>query len=275
MNTRNCFVGALTLLALASVPSARAVGFTNFNEFGTTVNGYQDDFNGATLNPDWLEYNAGGGTSNFTLSGTGTLLMLPADQDPNKLLYNPASGYDTIVQNVLALIRVTLDGPNADGSRGGVAAASDLNNGQGLNLHFRQPGQNGADNHFNLLDDARAWGPSTDGAGTGNWVAGDYKWLRLVVDANGLPSGKMWDAGAEPEPVDINLVWSNPPQPSRFGLAGLVTNSINGASEFEVDYVLIQAAGLPSTQVVPEPGTGLLALVGFGALGIARRRRAL
>ena len=270
MNTRHYFAATLTLLALVNAPSARALSFTNFNEFGTTVNGYQDDFNGSTLNPDWLEYTASGST-NFSLTGSGTLMMLPAAGDPNKLLYNPASGYDTFAQNVLALIRVTVDGPNSDGSRGGVTAVSDIGNGQGLNLHFRQPGQNGPGNHFNLLDDARAWGPNTDpNVGGETWVAGEYKWLRMVVDASGTPSGKIWDAGATPEPAEFDLTWV---ARNRAGLAGLVTNSINGASEFEVDYVLIQADGLPSTQVVPEPTTGLLGLIGVAALGLARRRR--
>lgn len=272
MNTRPYLAGTLALAALITAPSARAVLFTNFSEFGTTVNGYQDDFDGTTLNPDWFEFNAApADPPHFELTGSGSLLMHPANSDPNKLVYNPASGYDTISQNVLALIRVTLDGPISDGSRGGVTAVSDPGTGQGLNLHFRQPGQNGPGNHFNLLDDLRAWGPFTDpNAGEPTWTAGDYKWLRLVVDANGVPSGKIWDAGAAPEPVDFNLVWDGR---GRAGLAGLVTNSIGGASDFEVDYVLIQADGLPSTQVVPEPTTGLLGLIGVAALGLARRRR--
>jgi len=273
MSKHPYFTAALSALALASLsPAARAVLFTNFNEFGTTVNGYQDDFNDRALNPDWLEIDGGiDDPSHFSLSGLGTLQMHAALEDPNKLLYNPAGGYNTTTQNVLALIRMTTEGPNNDGGRGGIAAVSDAGNGQGLNLLYRQPNQNGPGNHFNLLDDLRAWGPFTDpGAGGPSWVIGEYQWLRLVVDPSGVPFGKIWPAGATAEPADFNLIWDGR---ARAGLAGLTTNSIGGANEFEVDYILIQAGGLPSIAVVPEPATGMLGLVGVAALGLARRRR--
>jgi MYXO-CTERM domain-containing protein len=273
MSKLPCFAAPLSALALVCLsPPARAVLFSNFSEFGTTVNGYQDDFNGTTLSPDWFEYNAGpGDPPHFSLSGLGSLMMHAANGDPNKLLYNPVSGYDSTTQNVLALIRMTTEGPNIDGGRGGLAAVSNTFDGQGLNLHIRQPGQNGPGNHFNLLDDARAWGPSTDpGAGGASWVIGEYQWLRLVVDASGVPSGKIWPAGGTPEPAGFNLTWD---ARGRAGLAGLTTNSIGGANEFEVDYFLVQASGLPSIQVVPEPATGMLGLMGVAAFGLARRRR--
>jgi hypothetical protein len=272
MSRNPFYAAALTGLALVGFSSvAQAVLFRNFSEFGTTVNGYQDDFNGTTLNSSWTEFNAApADPAHFTLTGTGSLMMHPANSDPNKLLYNPAGGYDTTTQNVLALIRMTTEGPNIDGGRGGVTAVSDAGIGQGLNLHFRQPGQNGNGNHYNLLDDLRAWGPSTDPLiGGATWVTGEYMWLRLVVDASGTPFGKIWPAGNTPEPANFDLVWG--PR-GRAGLAGLVTNSIAGANEFEVDYVLIQAAGLPSIAVVPEPATGMLGLAA-AALGLARRRR--
>ncbi|MEO8351278.1 MAG: hypothetical protein ABI680_06065 [Chthoniobacteraceae bacterium] len=37
---------------LFTAASAHAVLFDNFNEAGSTVNGYQDDFTGTSLNPD-------------------------------------------------------------------------------------------------------------------------------------------------------------------------------------------------------------------------------
>ncbi|HWB05836.1 MAG TPA: PEP-CTERM sorting domain-containing protein [Verrucomicrobiales bacterium] len=272
MSKKPCFAAALAALALISFsPASRAVLFSNFNEFGTTVNGYQDDFNGSTLNPGWMEFNASpADPPHFTLSGT-SLMMHAANSDPNKLLYNPAGGYNSTTQNVLALIRMTTEGPNIDGGRGGVTAVSDAGIGQGLNLHFRQPGQNGNGNHYNLLDDLRAWGPATDPfLGGATWVTGQYMWLRLVVDPSGTPFGKIWPAGNTPEPAGFDLAWG--PR-GRVGLAGLVTNSIAGANEFEVDYVLIQADGLPSIGVVPEPTTGMLGLAA-AAMGLARRRRA-
>ena len=262
--------GLALLAALAFAEPVQALIFNNFSEFNTTVNGYQDDFNGNTLNPDWFLYNGGGSPSLFTLSGTGSLIMNPAAGDPNKLLYNPVSGYDNNVQEVLALIRVNTDTAAVDGFRGGVATVSNTSDGQGINLLIRQPGQNGNGNHFNLLDDARAWGPSTDpNTGGDTWAVGQYMWLRLSQDAFGNNSGKIWPAGTTPEPAAFDLNWSGR---GRSGLAGLTTNSINGAGVFEVDYVLIKAAGLPAIKAVPEPSGALLLGLAGGILAVRRRR---
>jgi hypothetical protein len=258
------------LYALAFTGPVEALIFNNFSEFGTNVNGYQDDFNGTTLNPDWLVYNGGGSPNLFTLSGSGSLIMNPAAGDPNKLLYNPASGYDNSVQEVLALIRVNTDTAAVDGFRGGVASVSNTFDGQGINLLIRQPGQNGPGNHFNLLDDARAWGPNTDpNSGGDTWAVGQYLWLRISQDATGTNFGKIWAAGTTPEPANFDLTWSGR---GRSGLAGLTTNSINGAGVFEVDYVLIKAAGLPSIKAVPEPSGALLVGLAGGIVGLRRRR---
>jgi hypothetical protein len=266
------FPAAVAVLAIVAFAStAQALLFTNFNEFGATVNGYQDDFNGTTLNPAWFVFDGGNDDpSLFSLSGTGSLFMNPAFGDPNKLLYNPLSGYNDTVQEVLALVRVATDAADVDGFRGGVATVSNLGDGQGINLLIRQPGQNGPGNHFNLLDDARAWGPNTDpGAGGDTWAAGDYKWLRLIQDIDGNNFGKIWDAGSTPEPASFDLSWSGR---GRSGLAGLTTNSIGGGGTFEVDYVLIKADGLPSVRVVPEPASALLLGFGSGILGLRRHR---
>jgi hypothetical protein len=256
-------VAALSLLSQA----ARAAQYANFNEAGTTVNGYQDDFSGGSLNPSWLEYDGGNNDANplFTVSANQTLLMRPAAGDPNKLLYNPATPYNGTNQNVLALVRVVAPG-SGDGFRGGAAASSSATNGQGFNLHFRNADP--SSNHFRLLDDALAWGPrSSDTAAGDTWQASDWKWLRLVTDGTTV-QGKVWDAGTTPEPAAFDLTWT---RGGRSGLAGLATNSSGAQGQLEVDYVLIQAQGLPSIQVVPEPAS--FALAAAAAAGLLARRR--
>ena len=271
---RSCISAGIPSVALLlTAVSAHAVLFSNFNEAGSAVTGYQDDFAAALLNPDWFEFGSFDEAAPlFTLSGNGTLLMHAANGDPNKLLYNPSSGYNTTNQEVLALVRVINDPVNNDGVRGGIATVSDIFTGQGMNLLFRQPGQNGANNHFNLLNDLVSWGPSTDGVGTGAWTQNSYKWLRLrySVDSSGSFDvfGKMWDAGTTPEPAAFNISWD---QQGRSGLAGLTTDSNGGAAELEVDYVLIKADGLPTINVLPEPASALG--LGAGAIFLARRRR--
>jgi hypothetical protein len=272
------FATRITAAALASLlalgGNSNAVIVNNFNESGTTVNGYQDDFDGDTLNPDWLLFDGGAnGPGIFMLSGTGSLMMNPALGDPNKLLYNPIAGYDNLVHEILALVRIVSDPAGEfDGFRGGVTVASNIGDGQGINLLFREPNQNGNGNHFNLLDDLRAWGPSTDpNIGGDAWVEGEYKWIRLLQNSSGTNFAKIWDAGTTPEPVNFDLSWS---QRNRSGLAGLTTNSIAGQAVLEVDYVLIKADGLPPiTVAVPEPGSALLAGCGASATLLARRRR--
>ena len=274
---RASFTAGVLLTVCAFPGTARAVLFSNFNEAGTVVNGYQDDFDNRSLNPDWVEFDGNGDDPAplFSLSGSGSLTMFPANGDPNKLLYNPAAPYNATVQEVLALISVEIDpAGNTDFFRGGVTATSDLGTGQGFNLHFREPGQPGgspASNHFNLLNDTVAWGPSSAG---NDWTQGPYKWLRLrrELNADGTNDvfGKIWDAGATPEPAGWTITWNH--DNFRSGLAGLATNSLNGQGQFDVDYILIKADGLPVITVVPEPSSALfLALAGL-MIGQQRRR---
>lgn len=267
-------LGCLVLAAAYVAPCAEASLFTNFNEYQTVVNGYQDDFNGpanGALNAAWLEYDGGNDDPNplFVLTGNGTLQMLPAGNDPNKLLYNPGTAYSSNQQEVLALIRVITDpAGSSDAFRGGVTTVSQLSDGKGIGLLFREPGQGGNGNHFNLLNDGVVWGPATDPtAGGDGWNVGGWKWLRLQHNPSNNSNARIWDAGSTPEPTGWDLNWNQ----SRSGLAGLVTNSIGGTAVFEVDYVLIQAPDLPLI-TIPEPGMlGLLALAGAG-LGLRRRR---
>src|SRR5207244_3494595 len=102
---------------------------TNFQEYGTVVNGFQDQFTGTSLDPGWTT--VGGYT--MSVSG-GYLHVTGATTDPSKLLYTGAS-YDGVTQNVLAMIRVVSTSGGND-SRVGVSVG-DTTAGQGMNLMFR------------------------------------------------------------------------------------------------------------------------------------------
>src|SRR5207244_10307084 len=67
---------------------------------------------------------------------------------------------------------------------------------------------------------------------------------------------KVWLAdGTVPEPDDWQLNWG---RDGRSGLAGIAASSstTTGSEEFEVDYVLIKAEGLPSITVSPSAFSG-------------------
>jgi hypothetical protein len=113
-------------------------------DVGTTVNGFQDDFEGPKLNPDWRVV----GQSAFSLGG-GMLHATTVGGDPNHLLYE-LPGYNDTVQEVLARIRVTHFG-TGDPSRMGVSAVVDPNTSQGINLLFRDE-PNPGDRHIAFLE---------------------------------------------------------------------------------------------------------------------------
>src|SRR5260221_212033 len=68
-------------------------------DVGTTVNGYQDDFDGSSLGAGWQVL----GANVYSVSNR-VLHVTTASSDPNHLLYAVA-GYDNSVQEVLARIR--------------------------------------------------------------------------------------------------------------------------------------------------------------------------
>jgi len=136
----------------------------------------------------------------FTLDGAGHLLVSPANGDPNKLLYNPATPYNNSVQEVLLRITVTAFGTN-DADRGGPATVSNLTNGQGINFQFRDLG-GGRSTVF--LDDQRNRTAAVPFAFTNNTPY----FLRLRHDpgADGAVGNeafaKIWAAdGTTPEPA--------------------------------------------------------------------------
>src|SRR4051812_43050632 len=99
--SRSPFAGAAFLLAaLLRLSVFPALAQQVPLDVGTVVAGYQDDFDGASLNPNWVVV----GANVYSVSG-GMLHVATAASDPNHLLYE-LGGYDSTVQEVLARIRI-------------------------------------------------------------------------------------------------------------------------------------------------------------------------
>ncbi|HYG35051.1 MAG TPA: immunoglobulin domain-containing protein, partial [Clostridia bacterium] len=219
-------------------------------EVGKTVSGFQDDFSGTTLDPNWVVTGA-----DVYSVGSGMLHFISASGDPNHLLYG-LPDYDDTIQEVLARVRIVNFG-SGDPARGGVGVGVDPFSGQGINYLFRNDNSEGqVGYHLAFLDDMRAWGP---GQGF-TWQPNTWYWVRLRQEPD-APSqdgfsdifAKIWLAdGSTPEPDNWQLSWDyTSSRPIRAGYAGITAGSSGGLSEFDVDYILIKAAGLPNITVSP------------------------
>ncbi len=214
------------------------------SEIGSQVNGFQDDFKG-TRDTGWVPRGPGGDV--YTQEG-GRLKVESANGNPNHLLYE-GSEYNQSKQEILARIRVNEFG-TTDLARAGVGVGVSSSNSQGINLFFRDFDQDGVEGRqFKLLDDNRAWGPPGVDI---DWKNDSWYWLRLRQD-NSTPSdgnnihAKVWRAnGTEAEPEEWEMNWS---REGRTGFAGITASSNGGLANFEVDYVLIKAEGLPEITV--------------------------
>jgi hypothetical protein len=246
---RTAFIAAALFgfSAYAPAPKSFAAAIpTNFAEYGTSVNGYQDQFTGTALDPGWTL--VGGAT--VSVSG-GYLHVSGATTDPSKLLYTGGT-YDGVTQNVLALIKVVSTSGGSD-SRVGVSA-SNTTAGQGMNVMFR-----GAPSYSNVafLNDFIAHGPQN----TYTWQTDTFYWMRILHSMNKTGSdplfngandvfAKVWPAdGTTVEPAYYQWAWAS--NDSRSGFAGIQTGSNFATATFDVGYVLIQAAGLPTINVGP------------------------
>ena len=223
-------------------------------DIGTSVNGFQDDFTSPSLNANWKVR----GQNVYSLAN-GILHIGNATGDPNHLLYE-TTGASNVVHEVLARMRVTQLGSGSLYSRGGIAVGVDVTTSQGIDYTFRDASAEGFNGtHTAFLDDFRAWGPGQGFA----WQPNVWYWLRLRQEPN-APSqggtfdvfGKIWPAdGTVAEPATWQLKWDyTPGRTTRGGFAGLMAGSTSSASDysqFDVDYVLIKSAGLPSIVVAP------------------------
>lgn len=243
-----------TLVGLTFLPILEGTVCAQFfvpRDIGQKVNGFQDDFDGSVLNTNWLATGAATGIYEVT---NGVLKVHSAFGDPNHLLY-AAGNYDDTVQEVLARIRLTSFG-QGDPARAGVGVAIDPASSQGINYHFRDySGEGQSGRHTSFLDDFRAWGP---GAGF-VWETSIWYWVRLRQEPDAATLGgfndafaKVWRADGSIAEPDTWQTWDyTPARPTRTGLAGITAGSSGGLSEFEVDYILIKAAGLP--QIIASP----------------------
>jgi regulation of enolase protein 1 (concanavalin A-like superfamily) len=140
--------------------------------------------------------------------------------------------------------------------RGGIAVGVSASSSRGINFTFRNDGFR----KVALLNDFIAWGS----AQSYEWQTNVWYWLRLRQEPNAASFGgsddvfaKIWLAdGSVPEPSSWQVKWNYTPTSStRTGYAGLQAGSETvaqgGLSEFDVDYVLIKASGLPSIVVSP------------------------
>jgi len=219
------------------------------SDAGATVNGFQDDFQGAALNTNWVV----AGSDVFTVSG-GLLHVAPAGGDPNHLLYE-LPGYDNSNQEVLVRLRVLSYG-SGDLVRGGVGVGVDPTTTVGINYLFRENTSDGQSAlHLAFLDDLAAWGPVQSFA----WQTNTWYWMRLRQELNAASQGgvndvfgKIWlGDGSQAEPASWQLTWDyTSGQVPRAGFAG-ITASSGSPFQFDVDYILIKASGLPSILVAP------------------------
>ena len=240
-------LAALQMAAIYLLPNHLEAQLLPSN-VGASVSGFQDDFDAGALDPNWVAR----GASVFSVGG-GMLHVASTAGDPNHLLYE-LGGYNNSVQEVLARIRV-LNFGSGDGPRAGLSTATATATSQGINLMFRDepnPGQR----HFEFLDDALAWG--TEFAFV--WQNNTWYWLRLRHEPNAASQGgvndvfgKIWLAdGSQAEPAGWQMTYDyTPTRAARTGFAGIAATSTGGTADFDVDYVLIKATGLPSIVVAP------------------------
>jgi autotransporter-associated beta strand protein len=231
-------------------PSGPSAGASNFSAYGTTVNGYEDSFEGSSLGANW---NLSSGLS-ASVSG-GKLTLTPTGSwsyTKSSLLYT--LGTTTTPQTVLAKVKFNTVGTGDASGRAGVTAATAVD-GNGIRFLARNGGS-GGNNNLNFLNEAVAWGTVS---ANNIWSSSKDYWMQLTYDpATGNSTGKLWLAdGVATEPTSAVQTtdryygtWSS--STLRTGYSGL---SIGSGDNMTVDYILIQNSGLPSISNV---GVGIV-----------------
>lgn len=219
-------------------------------DFGQWVAGFQDEFSTPTRDPRWKAVPA---EPDGYRQADGVLHVTTMNTNPSHLLYEGAA-YDGAVQEVLARMRIvtTASGPNP---MAGIAVGADpsaAHAGEAINCIFiLDPGDclGAAGPVVRLIDDWRAWGPAVPDF---FWKPDVWYWVRLKQTGS-IPVGdpniyaKIWRAdGTEPEPNDWQMEWA---REGRTGLAGICGPHDNAPAAYDIDYILIKAAGLPRIQV--------------------------
>ena len=246
------FFRGLLAIGLGGLPALRVCAqYVLPADAGSTVNGFQDNFSGVALNTNWVV----SGAEDYYVSG-GALHVVTVPGSPSHLLYK-LPGYNRTLQEVLARVRV-LSVQSGEGYGGGVAVGVDPATDEGIDYVFRHAENEGQSGNFiGFLDDFAGWGPGQGFA----WQTDQWYWLRLRQEPNDAAEGgandvfaKAWPAdGHTAEPPGWQLSWDYTPEINALPCAGFagVSAFSSMATEFEVDYILIKAGGLPVVQVTP------------------------
>lgn len=227
------------------------------SDTGTWVEGFQDGFDRVEMNPNWVAYAQVTGLGGLPVwqQTNGVLQVNPPSRTlnfPNFLLLQ-RQGYDPVRQEVLARVRW-----RGATSRVLMGVCASVNPTSPLISTVREGvSWKNAINSARFAASKSLLGPlDTRIITTNQWY-----WIRLRHDRSSTPGGtdvfgKVWRAdGMEPEPEPWTS-WDYFPNATNeefrgyAGISGTLRNTLGDA--FEVDYILIRAAGLPMIRVAPE-----------------------
>jgi hypothetical protein len=210
-------------------------------DFRQIVSGFQDDFTGAERDPHWrpVPPDSGG-----YLPTNGFLKVSAKEGGVTHLLY-VGPDYAAVSQEVLARIRVNTFSAHRN-AQAGIGVGINAQTGEGINLTFRDGNQSGVfGRQITLYDDYLGWGPPVLDI---PWESQTWYWLRLRQSDLGASGQsniqcKFWKAdGTVPEPPAWQFNWE---QDRRAGRAGILGPNPTAPADFEIDYILIKAEGLP------------------------------